>query len=126
MLFRSHAHAAAHAPAHAAAPAHSAAHAAPPSPAVHAGISVDERAYEQYQSLAKAVLESAEIASRSAEAAMAVSRELKQATGNFRELSDAGYKKGVNDCIKIIKKEEILYRIGLVKPLQNSFKELIE
>ena len=39
---------------------------------------------------------------------------------------DAGYKKGVNDCIKIIKKEEILYRIGLVKPLQNSFKELIE
>ena len=69
-------------------------HAHAPAPAVHAGISVDERAYEQYQALAKAVLESAEIASRSAEAAMAVSRELKQATGQFRDLSDAGYKKG--------------------------------
>ena len=87
----------AHAPSHAPAPTHApthAAHAAPPAPAVHTGISVDERAYEQYQALAKAVLESAEIASRSAEAAMAVSRELKQATGNFRDLSDAGYKKG--------------------------------
>ena len=83
--------AAAHAPTH----APHAAHAAPAAaPAVHAGISVDERAYEQYQALAKAVLDSADIASRSAEAAMAVSRELKQATGNFRELSDAGYKKG--------------------------------
>ena len=40
------------------------AQAAAPAPAVHAGISVDERAYEQYQSLAKAVLDSAEIASR--------------------------------------------------------------
>ena len=91
------AHPAAHSPAHAPAPAHAAAHVAhstPAAPAVHAGISVDERAYEQYQALAKAVLESAEIASRSAEAAMAVSRELKQATGNFRDLSDAGYKKG--------------------------------
>ena len=73
---------------------HAAAHNTHAAPAVHAGISVDERAYEQYQALAKAVLESAEIASRSAEAAMAVSRELKQATGNFRDLSDAGYKKG--------------------------------
>ena len=50
------AHATAHAPAPAHAPAH-AAHAAAPAPAVHAGISVDERAYEQYQALAKAVLE---------------------------------------------------------------------
>ena len=52
-----HAHAPAptHAPAAAHAPAH-AAHAAAPAPAVHAGISVDERAYEQYQALAKAVL----------------------------------------------------------------------
>ena len=52
-----HAHAPAptHAPAAAHAPAH-AAHAAAPAPAVHAGISVDERAYEQYQALAKTVL----------------------------------------------------------------------
>lgn len=64
-----------------------------PAAAVHAGITVDERAYAQYQALAKAVLDSADIASRSAEAAMAVSREMKQATGQFRELSDAGYKK---------------------------------
>lgn len=67
--------------------------AAPPAPAVHAGISVEERAYEQYQALAKTVLDSAEIASRSAEAALAVSREMKQATSHFNELSDGGYKK---------------------------------
>ena len=64
-----------------------------PAPAVHAGITVDERAYAQYQALAKAVLDSADIASRSAEAAIAVSREMKHATGQFKELSDAGYKK---------------------------------
>ena len=64
-----------------------------PEPAVHAGITVDERAYAQYQALAKAVLDSAEIASRSAEAAIAVSREMKHATGQFKALSDAGYKK---------------------------------
>ena len=68
------------------------AHAAP-SPAVHTGITVDERAYEQYQALAKTVLESAEIASRSAEAALSVSREMRHATGQFKELSDGGYKK---------------------------------
>jgi methyl-accepting chemotaxis protein len=73
---------------------------APAAPAVHAGISVDERAYEQYQALAKTVLDSAEIASRSAEAAMAIGRDMKLATGQFREatsqfneMSDAGYKK---------------------------------
>lgn len=63
------------------------------SPAVHTGITVDERAYEQYQALAKAVLDSAEIASRSAEAALSVSREMKMATGQFKEMGDAGYKK---------------------------------
>ena len=69
-------------------------------PPVHTGITVDERAYEQYQALAKTVLDSAEIASRSAEAAMAVGRDMKLATGQFREatsqfneMSDAGYKK---------------------------------
>ena len=81
----------------AAAPQHHAhahhAHTQPSAPAVHAGISVDERAYAQYQALAKTVLESAEIASRSAEAAMAVSREMKLATGNFKEMGDEGFKK---------------------------------
>ena len=81
----------------AAAPEHHAhahhAHTQPSAPAVHAGISVDERAYAQYQALAKTVLESAEIASRSAEAAMAVSREMKLATGNFKEMGDEGFKK---------------------------------
>lgn len=61
--------------------------------AVHSGITVDERAYEQYQALAKAVLDSADIASRSAEAALSVSREMKMATGQFRDMGDAGFKK---------------------------------
>lgn len=71
----------------------SAGHQPAPAAAVHAGITVDERAYEQYQALAKAVLDSAEIASRSAEAALAVSRDMKMATGQFREMTDGGYKK---------------------------------
>jgi len=77
------------APAAQAQPTHAPAAAA----AVHAGISVDERAYAQYQALAKTVLESAEIASRSAEAALAVSRDMKLATGNFKDMGDAGFKK---------------------------------
>ena len=66
-----------------------------PNPAadVHPGISVDERAYEQYQALAKAVLESADIASRSAETALHIGRDMKQTTAQFRDMSDAGYKK---------------------------------
>jgi uncharacterized protein YoxC len=71
----------------------------PPAPAphptadVHPGISVDERAYEQYQALAKAVLDSADIASRSAETALHIGRDMKQTTAQFRDMSDAGYKK---------------------------------
>lgn len=65
---------------------------APAAPAFTA-ISVDERAYQQYQNLSKAVLDSADIATRSAEAAMSVSSQLKQATHDFRELTDAGHKK---------------------------------
>lgn len=76
------------APSSQAAPAH-----ASHTPSVHTGITVDERAYEQYQALAKAVLDSAEIASRSAEAALSVSREMKMATGQFKEMGDAGFKK---------------------------------
>lgn len=66
-----------------------------PNPAadVHPGISVDERAYEQYQALAKAVLDSADIASRSAETALHIGRDMKQTTAQFRDMSDAGYKK---------------------------------
>jgi uncharacterized protein YoxC len=66
-----------------------------PTPAadVHPGISVDERAYEQYQALAKAVLDSADIASRSAETALHIGRDMKQTTAQFRDMSDAGYKK---------------------------------
>lgn len=66
--------------------------AAAPAPVV-SPVSVDERAYQQYQNLSKAVLDSAEIASRSAEAAISVSSQLKQATHDFRELTDAGHKK---------------------------------
>lgn len=75
------------------APAAAAGAKAAPSAPVHSGISVDERAYEQYQALAKAVLDSADIASRSAETALSATREMKQATGNFREMSDNGFKK---------------------------------
>ena len=69
------------------------AQATPSSMPVHAGVSVDERAYQQYQSLAQTVLDSADIASKSAEAALAVSGQLRKATGEFNELTNAGYKK---------------------------------
>ena len=39
---------------------------------------------------------------------------------------EAGYKKGVKDSIKIIKKDELLQKIGMVKPLENEMKELIK
>ncbi len=61
---------------------------------VHTGLSVDERAYQQYQSLAQTVLDSADIAGKSSEAALAVSGQLRKATGELKELSDSGYKKG--------------------------------
>jgi len=81
-------------PAHAAEPAKAPLpHAQAAAPAVHAGISVDERAYEQYQALAKAVLDSADIASRSAETAILASRDMKRATAQFTEMSDGGFKK---------------------------------
>ncbi len=54
---------------------------------------VDEKAYAQYKLLAQTVLESAELASRSAEAAMQSGQELKNVTQTFRELTDAGHKK---------------------------------
>jgi methyl-accepting chemotaxis protein len=90
---QAHAQAHPHAQVHPQTPPAAHAHSHAAAPAVHAGISVDERAYEQYQALARAVLESAELAGRSTEAALAISRDLKMATGNFKEMSEAGYKK---------------------------------
>ena len=59
----------------------------------HLGITVDERAYHQFQVLAKTVLDSADIASKSAEAAVAVSSEMRQATAHFRDATDTGIKR---------------------------------
>lgn len=56
-------------------------------------IAVDERAYQQYQQLADAVLDSAEIASRAAETAVMYARELQQAANELRSLSAANEKK---------------------------------
>ena len=39
-----------------------------PTPPQHAGVTVDQRAYQQYQSLAQVVLDSADLATQSAEA----------------------------------------------------------
>jgi DNA repair exonuclease SbcCD ATPase subunit len=81
------------APAAAAPAVRAAAPKAAAAPQPYAGMSVDERAYQQYQNLSQAVLESAEIATRSAEAAVSVGGQLKQATRDLRELADSGHKK---------------------------------
>jgi methyl-accepting chemotaxis protein len=60
---------------------------------MHVGITVDQRAYQQYQSLAQVVLDSAELATKSAEAATSVGVQLRQATQEFKEVTDAGHKK---------------------------------
>jgi methyl-accepting chemotaxis protein len=57
------------------------------------GITVDQRAYQQYQSLAQVVLDSADLATKSAEAATSVSSQLRRATEEFKEVTDAGHKK---------------------------------
>lgn len=75
-------------------PAPAAAAAAPaPEKPMHVGITVDQRAYQQYQSLAQVVLDSAELATKSAEAATSVGAHLRQTTQEFKELTDAGHKK---------------------------------
>ena len=66
--------------------------AAPEKP-MHVGITVDQRAYQQYQSLAQVVLDSAELATQSAEAAASVGSQLRRATDEFKEVTDAGHKK---------------------------------
>ncbi len=60
---------------------------------MHTGISVDQRAYQQYQSLAKVVLDSADLATKSAEGAAHASSQLRQANADFKELTTAGHHK---------------------------------
>jgi hypothetical protein len=69
----------------------------PPAPAAppHTGSAVDERAYQQYQSLAQVVLDSADIASKSTEAAASASRDLHKATSDFKNLTESGHKKAM-------------------------------
>jgi hypothetical protein len=59
----------------------------------HTGISVDQRAYQQYQSLAQIVLDSADLATKSAEAAASASSHLRKTTTEFKELTEDGHKK---------------------------------
>ena len=61
--------------------------------AQHTGLSVDERAYQQYQSLAQVVLDSADIATKSAQAAATASSDMRRATTELRDLTDNGHKK---------------------------------
>jgi methyl-accepting chemotaxis protein len=58
-------------------------------------MAVDERAYQQYQSLAQVVLDSADIASKSAEAAAAASSNMNKATSEFKALTEVGHKKAL-------------------------------
>ncbi|MEY3613223.1 MAG: hypothetical protein RJB14_2945 [Pseudomonadota bacterium] len=64
-----------------------------PSAPVHTGLSVDQRAYQQYQSLAQLVLDSADLATKSAEAAASASSHLRKTTTEFKELTEDGHKK---------------------------------
>ena len=64
-----------------------------PAKPVHVGITVDQRAYQQYQSLAQVVLDSADLATKSAEAAATASNHLRQTTADFKDLTEAGHKK---------------------------------
>ncbi len=59
----------------------------------HTGLSVDQRAYQQYQSLAQIVLDSADLATKSAEAAASASSHLRKSTTEFKELTEDGHKK---------------------------------
>jgi hypothetical protein len=67
--------------------------AAAPEKPMHVGMSVDQRAYQQYQSLAQVVLDSADLATKSAEAAANASSTLRQTTADFKDLTESGHKK---------------------------------
>ena len=58
-------------------------------------VPLDDLAYQQYQALAHAVLDSADIASKSAEAAAAASRNMHKATSEFKTLTEVGHKKAL-------------------------------
>lgn len=60
---------------------------------MHNGLSVDQRAYQQYQNLARVVLDSADLATKSAEAAAHASSQLRQANADFKELTTVGHHK---------------------------------
>lgn len=62
-------------------------------PPDHAGVTVEQRAYQQYQTLAQVVLDSADLATQSAEAAASVSSNLRQTTADFKALTEEGHKK---------------------------------
>jgi hypothetical protein len=68
---------------------------APPEPRPHLGMSVDDLAYQQYQALAQVVLDSADIASKSAEAAASASSHMHKATSDFKTLTEVGHKKAL-------------------------------
>jgi hypothetical protein len=59
------------------------------------GAAVDEKAYQQYQALAQVVLDSAHIATKSATAAAAASRDMHAATNDFRSMTESGHKKAL-------------------------------
>jgi hypothetical protein len=75
------------------APAPAPAAAAASAKALYSGISVEQKAYQQYQSLAKVVLDSADLATQSAEAAASASSQLRQTTAEIREMTESGEKK---------------------------------
>jgi hypothetical protein len=68
---------------------------ATPEPRPQVGMSVDDLAYQQYQALAQVVLDSADIASRSAEAAASASSHMHKATSEFKSLTEVGHKKAL-------------------------------
>lgn len=68
---------------------------APPEPMPQLGMSVEDLAYQQYQSLAQVVLDSADIASKSAEAAAAASSNMYRTTSEFKTLTEVGHKKAL-------------------------------
>lgn len=66
---------------------------APTASPAHVGMTVDQRAYQQYQSLAQVVLDSADLATKSAEAAASASSYLNRSTAEFKSLTEDGHKK---------------------------------
>jgi methyl-accepting chemotaxis protein len=67
----------------------------PPEPRPQQAVPVDDLAYQQYQALAQVVLDSADIASKSTEAAAAASRNMHKVTSEFKTLTEVGHKKAL-------------------------------